>query len=85
MVRGVGTRFNKQLAPMATVQFGKALEYASALVDQVVSDTEVRLKAELAIKDSTSAQSATDKVREATAQVRAHARELCDAFVCSGA
>lgn len=42
LVRGTGTKFRKQLTPLATVQFGKGLEYASAIVEEVINDTEAR-------------------------------------------
>ena len=46
VLRGVGTSFTTELAPRKQVMLSKSLDFASAEIVEIISDTEARLKKE---------------------------------------
>lgn len=60
-----GTKFTEQFKPNSTIQFGKAFGFASAAVESIVSDSELRLKKELHIagKDERTSVPGSSKIR----------------------
>ncbi|BEI83697.1 hypothetical protein CcaverHIS002_0403010 [Cutaneotrichosporon cavernicola] len=65
IVRGVGTTFTKQVQPRSQILLPKSIGFAQAAIDEVISDTELRLKSEFTVpsKDGNSNVKATSRVR----------------------
>lgn len=66
LVLGQNTKFSTEIKPKSTVALSKPLGYASAEVDTVLSDTELRLKRDFAIpsKEGAASLKGTEKVRK---------------------
>ncbi|EIW72795.1 hypothetical protein TREMEDRAFT_70810 [Tremella mesenterica DSM 1558] len=65
IVTGIDTKFTSQIKPRSQLVLPKSAGYASALVDEVISDTEVKLKAEFTVpgKDGSTNVKASGRVR----------------------
>jgi len=65
LVTGLETAFSTQIKPRCQLVLPKSAGYASAQIDQIISDTELRLKAEFVIpsKDGSSNLKASKRVQ----------------------
>ena len=65
IVEGENTRFTKEIQPRSQLLLPKSVGYASATIDEIKSDTELRLKAEFVVpgKDGSMNVSASGRVR----------------------
>ncbi|KAL7417092.1 glycerol-3-phosphate O-acyltransferase [Mrakia frigida] len=69
---GTGTKFLTQVKPKSTIMFGKPLGFASAEIEEVVSDTEIKLKREFSIEKN----DGSDTSANGTARIREHLESL---------
>jgi glycerol-3-phosphate O-acyltransferase/dihydroxyacetone phosphate acyltransferase len=65
LVTGQGTKFTSEIKPRSQIMLPKGVAYASASIEEVISDTELRLKSDFTIpsKDGNSNVKATQRVR----------------------
>lgn len=63
---GNGTKFTTQVKPRSQIVLPKSLGYATCAIEEVISDTEIRIKGEFTVpsKDGNSNIKATNRVRE---------------------
>ena len=64
-LKGIDTKFTSQVKPKSTIMLPKFTGYATASVEEVISDTEIRLKAEFVVpsKEGSTDVKASGKIR----------------------
>jgi glycerol-3-phosphate O-acyltransferase/dihydroxyacetone phosphate acyltransferase len=68
LITGINTRFTHEVEPRSQIVLPKSAGYATAAVDQVISDTRLKLKAEFVVPSKTG-----DKNVKASGRVRTEA------------
>ncbi|KAK1926771.1 hypothetical protein DB88DRAFT_180717 [Papiliotrema laurentii] len=68
LITGINTRFTHEVEPRSQIVLPKSAGYATAAVDQVISDTQLKLKAEFVVPSKTG-----DKNVKASGRVRTEA------------